>query len=261
MGEGTPKQERLRSSLSDSTESTPAGTTSEQIFLPPPPSAIHPITSLELRVRWLEALVSGVNTIDGRYPSAEKGAKEASQNAHRIGLLKQANEVQHQLDQIISDNAQLRRFVGNFDEYEHILNPSFALAPTNNPSGIPSYEELTDSELDALMKEMEPDLRAADRDLREIQALDKRGVAGAGKLGEHEPLRPRLEALIKATRQDNLMYRALEERLADFLQRYTTHVSALSELFMHWNDSVTEAEDFMTRLEKEVRQKARTSFD
>lgn len=33
------------------------------------------------------------------------------------------------------------------------------------------------------MKEMEPDLRAADRDLREIQALDKRGVAGAGKLG------------------------------------------------------------------------------
>lgn len=30
---------------------------------------------------------------------------------------------------------------------------------------------------------MEPDLRAADRDLREIQALDKRGVAGAGKLG------------------------------------------------------------------------------
>jgi len=33
------------------------------------------------------------------------------------------------------------------------------------------------------MKETESDLRAADRDLREIQALDKRGVAGAGKLG------------------------------------------------------------------------------
>jgi hypothetical protein len=34
-----------------------------------------------------------------------------------------------------------------------------------------------------LLKEMEPDLRAADRDLREIHALDTRGVTGAGKLG------------------------------------------------------------------------------
>lgn len=130
------------------------------------------------------------------------------------------------------------------DEYEHILNPSFALAPTNNPSGTLSYGELTESELDALLKDMEPDLRAADRDIREIQALDKRGVTGAGKLGgamkaqlsnfagrishiivEHEPLRSRLEALIKATHHDNLMYRTLEDRLADLLQRYASHAS------------------------------------
>lgn len=69
------------------------------------------------------------------------------------------------------------------DEHEHILNPAFALAPTNNASGVPSYDDMTESELDALLKDMEPDLRAADRDLREIQALDKRGVTGAGKLG------------------------------------------------------------------------------
>lgn len=30
---------------------------------------------------------------------------------------------------------------------------------------------------------MEPDLRAADRDLREIHSLDTRGVTSAGKLG------------------------------------------------------------------------------
>ena len=89
------------------------GTTSQQILLPPPPSAIHPITSLELRVRWLEALVTGVNTIEGLSTKAEKSAKEASRDAHRIGLLKQANEVQRQLDQIVSENDQLRRFMGN----------------------------------------------------------------------------------------------------------------------------------------------------
>lgn len=32
------------------------------------------------------------------------------------------------------------------------------------------------------MVEMEPDIRAADRDMREIEALEKKGVTGAGKL-------------------------------------------------------------------------------
>lgn len=49
-------------------------------------------------------------------------------------------------------------------------------------SSAPSYEELSPSEFEVLVKELEPDIRSADRDLREIQALDKRGVAGSGKL-------------------------------------------------------------------------------
>ena len=112
MSEGTPRQELLRSPHENSTGSAPASMADQQTFLLPP-SAIHPITSLELRVRWLEALVSGVNTVDGRSTKAEKSAKETSWNAHRIGLLKQATEVQRQLDQIVSDNDQLRRFMGN----------------------------------------------------------------------------------------------------------------------------------------------------
>ena len=38
------------------------------------------------------------------------------------------------------------------------------------------------AELDALLTEMEPDLRAADRDLREIAQLESTGVCEAGKL-------------------------------------------------------------------------------
>jgi hypothetical protein len=30
---------------------------------------------------------------------------------------------------------------------------------------------------------MEPDIRAAERDMQEIEALEKKGVTGAGKLG------------------------------------------------------------------------------
>lgn len=38
-------------------------------------------------------------------------------------------------------------------------------------------------------------------------------------------------------------------------------VTALSELFVHWNDSVTDAEDFMSKLEREDQEKARTTFE
>jgi hypothetical protein len=41
---------------------------------------------------------------------------------------------------------------------------------------------MSTEELEAFLLEMEPDIRAADRDMREIEALEKKGVTGAGKL-------------------------------------------------------------------------------
>lgn len=38
------------------------------------------------------------------------------------------------------------------------------------------------SELETFLAEMEPEIRAADRDMREIEILEKKGVASAGKL-------------------------------------------------------------------------------
>ena len=46
----------------------------------------------------------------------------------------------------------------------------------------PTYENMTPEELEAFLAEMEPDIRSADRDMREIEMLEKRGVTGAGKL-------------------------------------------------------------------------------
>lgn len=66
------------------------------------------------------------------------------------------------------------------DRNAHLLTPSFAL------SGIlpdpPTYENMTPEELEAFLAEMEPDIRSADRDMREIEMLEKKGVTGAGKL-------------------------------------------------------------------------------
>jgi hypothetical protein len=42
---------------------------------------------------------------------------------------------------------------------------------------------LSPEELEAFLAELEPDVRAADRDMREIESLVAKGVTGAGKLG------------------------------------------------------------------------------
>lgn len=47
---------------------------------------------------------------------------------------------------------------------------------------------MSPAELDAFLTEMEPDIRAADRDMREIELLEKKGVTGAGKLAGSWPI-------------------------------------------------------------------------
>jgi hypothetical protein len=49
---------------------------------------------------------------------------------------------------------------------------------------------MTPSELETFLQEMEPDIRAADRDMREIEALDQKGVAAVGKLTSTWPHYP-----------------------------------------------------------------------
>lgn len=41
---------------------------------------------------------------------------------------------------------------------------------------------MSPEELDAFLSEMEPDIRAADHDMREIELLEQKGVLSAGKL-------------------------------------------------------------------------------
>lgn len=53
---------------------------------------------------------------------------------------------------------------------------------------MPSYENMTASEFETFLQEMEPDIRAADRDMREIEALDQKGVAAVGKLTSPYPV-------------------------------------------------------------------------
>jgi hypothetical protein len=67
------------------------------------------------------------------------------------------------------------------EQHAQYLTPSFALSGTI-PSASPAYENMSAAELEAFLAEMEPDIRAADRDMTEIEMLEKKGVTGAGNL-------------------------------------------------------------------------------
>ena len=67
------------------------------------------------------------------------------------------------------------------EQHAPLLAPSFALSGTL-PEASPSYENMSQSEMEAFLAEMEPDIRSADRDMREIELLEKKGVTGAGNL-------------------------------------------------------------------------------
>jgi hypothetical protein len=78
-----------------------------QLIASPPPSSIPPLVSLELRVRWLEALVSGVNT-------PEKSRKEVSSESKPfVSLVRKTEDVQHQVDEAIEINDGFRRFMSS----------------------------------------------------------------------------------------------------------------------------------------------------
>lgn len=108
---------------------------------------------------------------------------------------------------------------------------------------MPTPDTVSVSDLEALMLESEADIRAADRDLREIAELESRGVLDAGKLpsvylidavatflirwyqSDHEPLQPRVDALIKAHLEDLALFDSLEDRISKLIANYSSHVS------------------------------------
>jgi len=98
---------------------------------------------------------------------------------------------------------------------------------------------------------MAPDIRSAERDLRDIDTLEKKGVTGAGKLEDYEALQPRLDKVIKRHNEDTAKFAALEQRVTTLLEQYATQVDTFSELFVEWSETLAEIEERVSKLEKE----------
>ncbi|KAJ7504352.1 hypothetical protein B0H11DRAFT_2170527 [Mycena galericulata] len=214
------------------------------------PSIIEPALSLELRLRWLEAILLGV-----KQDTRDRKGKERESLTHGETLIRAAEDLQKRLNGIVNSNDGLRRFMDHYDQHAHLLTPSFAL------SEAPTYESMSASELEAFLVEMEPDIRAAERDMQEIEALEKKGVTSPGKLGDYETLQPRLDSLLKAHRDDLELAASLEKRVARLMESHATQVDALSELFVAWDDTVMDAEDNIMRLERDRLERQRLGLE
>ncbi|KIP02989.1 hypothetical protein PHLGIDRAFT_78296 [Phlebiopsis gigantea 11061_1 CR5-6] len=212
---------------------------------------ITPEVSLDLRLRWLETLLFGARSdIANRHLARKPDAKG------NTTLLRGVEDLQRRLDAIVQSSDGLKRFMEHYEQHAHLLNPTFALSGTLSTSP-PSYESMTPAEVEAFLTEMEPDIRAADRDLREIELLEKKDILAAGKLSEYETLQPRLDALMKAHEEDLHKAADLEKRIADIMNRYAANVDTLSELFVAWDDTLRDAELEVARMEREHNQQKR----
>jgi len=245
----------------DGTESPATGKTSSASLPegrdPTEPTHIDPVLSLELRLRWLEALLLGVRQ-DTRDRKARPGEKPSELKPGE-SLIQLAVNLQRRLNSVVESNDGLKKFMHQYDQHAQLLTPAFALSGTMQGPA-PTYDNMAAEELEALLSDMEPDVRAADRDMREIELLEQKGVLSAGKLADYEALQPRLHALLAAQEQDMTLAASLEKRVATLVKRHATHVDTLSELFVAWDDVVTETESKVRRLERDKEERQRLGY-
>ncbi|KAG5647826.1 hypothetical protein DXG03_007750 [Asterophora parasitica] len=225
---------------------------------PVPPASIDPALALDLRLRWLEAILLGVkqDSVDRKGKEHERPLPEGET------LARAAENIQRRLDTVVGSNDGLKQFMAHYDQHAHLLTPAFALSGSLQDAGAtPTYDTMPTEQLEALLTEMESDIRAADRDMREIELLEQKGVTGAGKLAGYEELQPRLIKLLKAYQADVELAASLERRTAALMERHATQVDALSELFVAWDDTITVAEDKATNLERERGERRRLGLE
>lgn len=85
----------------------PSFVTSPPTSPPPRPTTIDPITSLNLRIKWLDALVLGL-----------KGAPESktAEASSSRDLFHRAEEIQAKLNDALETNESCRKFIKNCNE-------------------------------------------------------------------------------------------------------------------------------------------------
>ncbi|KAL8293116.1 hypothetical protein RQP46_000810 [Phenoliferia psychrophenolica] len=203
---------------------------------------VSPQLALDLRLRFLETLLTGSSSSSPSLGASRNRAAAPSS----IGLTRRADLIQAQLKEALETGGggdAVRRFVQGYD-----LNAPLLRLP---PAPTQGLDEMTPQAKVALILESEGEIRQIERELREVETLEQRGVVGAGNLADHEQLKPALEELKATVTPEVASYASLEARTTALLSRYNEYINTLSEIFVSWNDIVSSAEEEIAKLERE----------
>ncbi|CAG7846738.1 SubName: Full=Uncharacterized protein {ECO:0000313/EMBL:CCA73036.1} [Serendipita indica DSM 11827] len=239
--------------LGDPRQRILASTSPPSSPLPHGPPHISPEVALQLRIRWLEALLLGVNEVEGKSVN-KKSSKTAGASSGAVTPVS-ATRRKPVSGEEEADDADMTDEEEPYSTDENTLIRQAEEIQRRLDAIVEKYDDLAmfiQSYLDALLQEMEPEIREADRSLASIIQLEKQGVTSAGKLEEYEPLLPRLAEVVKKHKEDTNRFDALESRLMGLLERYNERVGIMSELFVQWNDTIRDAEADIVKLEKEL---------
>ncbi|CED84795.1 Predicted membrane protein [Phaffia rhodozyma] len=207
---------------------------------------ITPLTTLELRVRLLEYLISGSSSSPGN-----QRVLNGSNGRTGPGLMRKVMDVQDALDRAVDGTSSLERFVDGYEQNANLLSPPFSLDRLSNLNASPADSKVLsiDTKISLLM-ESEDDFKSVSRGLEEVEALDRKGVVDAGDLSSHHALLPRLSELVPRQEESSESISLLENRLIDLLGRYDDYVSNVSDAFLELNRLLGTAEAKVGILER-----------
>ncbi|KAK4703619.1 hypothetical protein P7C70_g2597, partial [Phenoliferia sp. Uapishka_3] len=197
------------------------------------PPTLSPTLALDLRLRFLSTLLTG-----SLAPSRNQ--------SDAISLTRRADLIQARLKEALDTGGggdAVRRFVQGYE-----LNAPLLRLP---PAPSLALEEMSPQAKVALILESEGEIRQLERELREVETLEHRGVVGSGNLADHEGLKPALAEVKANVTPQITSYSSLEARTNALLSRYNEYIDTLSEIFISWNDIISSAEEEITKLEKE----------
>ncbi|POY70619.1 hypothetical protein BMF94_6397 [Rhodotorula taiwanensis] len=201
------------------------------------PRPLSPSTALDLRIRFLEAILLPRST------SADLGQ---STPKPRVPIARHVATLREQLRtalEVQGGSEAVKRFVANYDANAPLLTVGALPAA-------PESDRLSPETKATLVLEAENEIRTLERDLRELQVLNERNVVDAGQLEEANRLQPGLVDVRAGSKPLISGYSDLETRTTALLQRYNHYISTLSELFVSWDNVLTDAEAALTRIEK-----------
>ncbi|GAA6023854.1 hypothetical protein JCM8202_003655 [Rhodotorula sphaerocarpa] len=204
------------------------------------PRPLSPATALELRVRFLETLLAPPSPA---HTPAHRSPYAAAPLTRHVASL-------HEQLRTAIDHAQpagaaeaVKRFVANYDANAPLLSVHEGPLRTEG-------QDLSPTERATVVLEAEQEIRTLERQLREIQLLhEQQHVMDQGHLRDAERLAGSLKEVHSAAGPVAEKYTHLEARTTALLQRYNHHISTLSEVFVGWDDLLTDVEATLTRLE------------